>query len=604
MSFRLKTIVGIGLIEGLLLILMVFSAQRFLRESNQEQFVQRATSTVKLFADASKDAVIATDLALLDNFVNEISTNPEVVYVRVVGQDDVELSSAGSTFALAKSFKHDIAFADIDDTVFDVSAPIIEADFTFGRVQIGFSSSKIDLLLENSKQTLTGIALVEILLVALFSFLLGTYLTHQLQYLKTGSEKLALGKLGYQIPVKGTDELAQTVVSFNHMSCKLKDSELRKEAYQNSALHAIITLNGQGQITECNGATEILFLSAREEIIDKHITDVMILENSKATLSLLKDHNSALCKLDLFSQMHESAMSRCDGQTTYLQWMISEIRLDDEIIYVLFVENINDRKEAEQSLLKSTRAAQEANRAKSEFLANMTHELRTPLQGIIGFSSLGVKRYDKVGKEKVLKYFETIQSSADTLLTLVNNLLDLTKLESGKMEYRFIEATINSVIEQVIGELQSQAADKNIKLIPPPVSLCINQVFDPMRLEQVVRNLLGNAIKFSDCDTTIECEVALVDNSTLVSIKDSGPGIPPAEIETIFDKFSQSSVTSDGSGGTGLGLPICREIVSAHQGRIYAVNNTEGGTTFTFTVPNNLPVSKSAEPSLIESSVG
>lgn len=599
MSFRLKTILGIGLIECLLLILMVFSAQRFLRESNEEQFVQRAASTVKLFADASKDAVIATDLALLDNFVNEIITNAEVVYVRVIGQDDVVLSKAGSTIALAKSFRQDNAFSDIDDSIFDVSAPIVESEFTFGRVEIGFSSGKIELLLENSKRTLSGIALVEILLVALFSFLLGTYLTHQLQYLKKGSEKLASGKLGYQIPVKGTDEIAQTVVSFNRMSGKLKDSELRKEAYLHSALHAIITLNENGEITDCNGAAEILFLSSRDELIRENITAVMVIENSESTLSLLKDHDSDVCKLELYSKMHESVMQRCDGETTYLQWTISEIRLDGEKIFVLFAENINERKEAEQSLLESTRAAMEANRAKSEFLANMTHELRTPLQGIIGFSSLGVKRYDKVKKEKVLKYFETIQNSADTLLSLVNNLLDLTKLESGKMEYKFVEGKVTDVIVQVIGELQSQAGSKKMEIIPPAADLCINLVFDPMRIEQVVRNLLGNAIKFSEPETIIECYAALSENCVSVSIKDRGPGIPTDEIKTIFDKFSQSSATSDGSGGTGLGLPICREIISAHQGFIFATNNPDGGATFTFTIPNDLAISKGDELSVI-----
>ena len=597
MSFRLKTILGIGVIECVLLVLMVLSAQGFLRDSNQEQFVQRALSTVSLFSDATKNAVIATDLALLDSFVEEIIANPEVVFVRVVGQDDLVLSKAGSPAALDKPFSSDQSFADIDDSVFDVSSPIVESGIVFGRVEIGFSDNKIALLLQNSKRTLSGIALVEVVLVALFSYLLGTYLTHQLQYLKTGSEKLAHGKLGYQIPLKGTDELAQTVGAFNRMSRKLKESELRKDAYLHSALHAIVTLDKNGVLTELNGAAEILFLSAREEMLNHHISEIMNLHGEENVLAELSDSMAEADRNNLFSRIHESSMVRCDGEIAHLQWVISEVRLHEEKIYVLFAENINDRKEAELSLIASTKAAQEANDAKSEFLANMTHELRTPLQGMIGFSSLGVRRAEKLTAAKSKKYFETINDSANTLLSLVNNLLDLTKLESGKMSYQFAPGSIDQTINSVVAELQEQAKSQGLNLMVPSVSTCSSLVFDSAKIEQVLRNLLGNAIKFSDSDSEVVIEVENSKEAVIITVCDEGPGIPDDELEKVFDKFSQSSNTRDGSGGTGLGLPICREIVTAHQGSIHARNNARRGASFIFSIPRNLPVS--GEPELL-----
>lgn len=601
MSFRLKTILGIGLIECVLLVLMVLSAQGFLRESNQEQFVQRALSTVSLFSDATKNAVIATDLALLDSFVEEINSNPEVIYVRVIGQGDTELSKAGSASALERPFVSDHSFSDINDSVFDVSAPITESGLIYGRVEIGFSDNKIAVLLENSKRTLSGIAVVEILLVALFSYLLGTYLTHQLQYLKIGSEKLAHGKLGYQIPVKGSDELAQTVGAFNRMSRKLKESEQRKDAYLHSALHAIITLDKNGVITEVNGAAEILFLNDRAEMLNHPVSEVMKFDNGENPLAVLSSDISEADQKSLFSQVHESAMVRCDGEIAHLQWVISEVRLHEEKIYVLFAENINDRKEAERSLIASTKAAQQANDAKSEFLANMTHELRTPLQGMIGFSSLGVKRAEKITPEKSKKYFETIHASANTLLNLVNNLLDLTKLQSGKMNYQFVSGNIDQSIKSVMAELQTQAGAKNLRLTRPAVSTCGTLVFDTIRIEQVLRNLLSNAIKFSVCGSEISVEVESNKESVVITVMDRGPGIPADELEIVFDKFSQSSTTRDGSGGTGLGLPICREIITAHQGRIYARNNSEEGASFVFTIPYDLPLTADVEQEILVS---
>ncbi len=587
MSFRLKTILGIALIEGVLLVLMVLSAQKFLRESNQEQFVQRANSTVSLFSDATKNAVIATDLALLDSFVEEISTNAEVVYVRVIGQDDLVLSQAGVEEALARQFTPDTDMASLDDAVFDISSPINESGYTYGRVEIGFSNDKIAQLLESSQRTLTGIAVVEILLVALFSYLLGTYLTHQLWYLKKGAEKLAGGKLGYQLPVKGSDELAQTVVSFNRMSRKLKESEMRKDAYMHSALHGIITLNDAGVITELNGAAEVLFVNSRDDMIGQHLSEVMSLEQSDhaAYVTALGQPDNGI---EIFSKVHESSMRNGVGAIVHLQWVISEVRLDDEKIFVVFAENINERKEAELSLIASTLAAQEANDAKSEFLANMTHELRTPLQGIIGFSSLGVKRSEKASPEKVKKYFTTIQDSANTLLSLVNNLLDLTKLQSGKMNYQFYNGDLNQSIGSVVSELRGQCKERGLTIKHEDSDTPLTTVYDASKIDQVMRNLLSNAIKFSPENSEITVTTEDTGNAIKVCVADNGPGIPSGELEIVFDKFSQSSVTKDGSGGTGLGLPICREIISAHGGEISADSLEGKGAVFTFTLPHGI----------------
>lgn len=146
MSLRLKTILGIALIEGILLVLLVFSAQGFLRDSNIEQFVDRANNTVALFASAAKDAVIATDVALLEDFVNEILKNPDLSYAIVRGQGGDILAVAGDLGAGADSKTTDKSFDDIDDGQFDVTASITEAGFEFGKVQLGFKSRRLETL--------------------------------------------------------------------------------------------------------------------------------------------------------------------------------------------------------------------------------------------------------------------------------------------------------------------------------------------------------------------------------------------------------------------------------------------------------------------------
>jgi len=161
------------------------------------------------------------------------------------------------------------------------------------------------------------------------------------------------------------------------------------------------------------------------------------------------------------------------------------------------------------------------------------------------------------------------------------------------MEYNFTEGSLNPVIQRIVSEMQGQAQDKNLTIKLPAADIVAKQVFDQIRLEQVIRNLLSNAVKFSESNGVIEIESVVEGGRTVVSMKDCGPGIPVDEVEYIFDKFAQSTATRDGSGGTGLGLPLCREIIAAHQGKIYALNNDGNGATFVFEIPNDLAVSNS-----------
>ena len=234
-------------------------------------------------------------------------------------------------------------------------------------------------------------------------------------------------------------------------------------------------------------------------------------------------------------------------------------------------------------------AAEFANRAKTEFLANMSHELRTPMHGILSYAQFGRKRIDKVSRDKLLEYFTEIAASGDRLMTLLNDLLDLAKLESGKMDYTHRLNNIEEQIDIVLAEFTPVAEEKQLRIDKRIGPECRRLFFDRDRIDQVLRNLLSNAVKFSRPGGRITFETCMVlenDQRFLkVMVKDQGVGIPEDECETIFHKFIQSSQTKTGSGGTGLGLAICRQIITDHNGRIWAENNSEGGAIFSFTLP-------------------
>ncbi len=244
----------------------------------------------------------------------------------------------------------------------------------------------------------------------------------------------------------------------------------------------------------------------------------------------------------------------------------------------------------DKSLLSQKNSAEIANNAKNDFLINISHELRTPMHAIINFAEIGRSRINEVNKDKLLLYFSRIEESAERLLSLLNGMLDLTKLELGKANFNFTHNDIGKCVEDAIKEISSLAEKKKIRIkIENNLSKSI-AVFDYQHIIQVVINLVSNALKFSPENKQIILEInryAKDSKKICINITDQGSGVPEGEEEKIFEKFVQSSANEPGSGGSGLGLAICKEIVLAHGGEIWVENVSGGGAKFSFTMKTN-----------------
>lgn len=254
-------------------------------------------------------------------------------------------------------------------------------------------------------------------------------------------------------------------------------------------------------------------------------------------------------------------------------------------------QDISVERATAQALRNAKELAEGTSRTKTEFLANMSHELRTPMHAILGFAEIGMKKADK-NPGKVQQYFDRILLSGNRLLSLLNDLLDLAKMEVGKMEYHLEKKNLAVLLHEVNDELAALIEQKQITIMLDCQSSSLMAQFDPVRITQVMRNLLTNAIKFSPINgkIMITAGISHVESSgplVKVNIRDQGPGIPDDELESIFGKFIQSSSTKTGAGGSGLGLAICSEIIHAHHGSIQACNLPEGGTCFSFSFPVN-----------------
>jgi len=230
-------------------------------------------------------------------------------------------------------------------------------------------------------------------------------------------------------------------------------------------------------------------------------------------------------------------------------------------------------------------AAEAANRSKSEFLANISHELRTPLHGILSYARFGESEAPAGDRGELHQFFQNVGQSAETLLRLVNDLLDLSKLEAGRMVCDFQPCPVGDLVGVVVDEFRSLCAEGHVSIVYHLPDEDTTTLVDAERFKQVIRNLLSNAVKFSPPQGTINVRVRRFPHALLLSVRDEGPGIPSEEVELVFDKFVQSSKTKSGSGGTGLGLAICREIVGAHHGRVWVENNAGAGCIFYCELP-------------------
>lgn len=255
---------------------------------------------------------------------------------------------------------------------------------------------------------------------------------------------------------------------------------------------------------------------------------------------------------------------------------------------VWLYQDISTQRNTEEALRQARDLAEETSRAKTEFLANMSHELRTPLHAILGFAEMGEARSHGGDGHKIAHCFERIHNSGSRLLSLLNDLLDLAKMEVGKMDYQFSRSDLEQVVREAVEDLRGHAGKCHVTLVQLPAPARLQAEMDPFRIGQVVRNLLANAIKFSPGGSRVEISFNLTPGQPALlhmSVRDHGPGVPQGEQERIFDKFIQSSLTKTGAGGTGLGLAISREIISAHHGVISVRNAADGGAIFSFTLP-------------------
>jgi PAS domain S-box-containing protein len=363
------------------------------------------------------------------------------------------------------------------------------------------------------------------------------------------------------------------------------DEELR--AILDTASDGIITLDTKARIHTFSAGAEAIFGYRIAEVAGKPFADLLTPESRK----ILRDYLAALQGPGLASVFNDGREVEAvvkQGGTVPLFMTIGKLQAaKSQAAFCAVVRDITQWKKTELELREAKEMAEATSRQKSEFLARVSHELRTPLNAIMGFSEvMRLQRFGKIENEKYRSYVNDIHASGGHLLSLINDLLDLSKVEAGKIELNFTSVNLGDVADHALKMLQDQATSARVvmrKAIPPDTP---NVVADLRSMRQIMLNLLSNAVKFTDPGGQVIISTQLTPSGELkLRVKDTGIGMNESQIADALEPFRRVQTEGRDVQGTGLGLPLTKALVEANRASFEITSEPRQGTLVEITFP-------------------
>lgn len=621
-TLKRQLILGVALVHAVLMALFVWDLTVRQQELLLERQTDQAEALSRSVATSSAGWVASRDLYGLQEIITSQSRYPELLFAMILDRDGRILAHTDT--ARAGQYVQDIPDV-IGDKIIsrspelvDAISPIVLANQAIGWVRIGLGQKLVAERLAAITRDGVIYALVAIMIGSILAWFMATRLTRKLRKIEETAEFVESGDTGHRVAITGTDEVTRVANAFNEMLDSMVASrnelELSEERFD---LAMLATSDG---LWDWDLRSNDVYYSPRWKAMVGY--EEAELENNFSAWERLVDPDDRDESMKQIEQAIEQGKSgfaiefRLRHKKGYWVNILSRGRLvrnkSGEPYRVVGTHvDLTQRKQMEnelrehrdhlesivadrtEELVQARESAEKANYEKSQFLANMSHELRTPMHAIVSFTELALKREQD---EKNIRFMNNIKTSARRLTLLLNDLLDMSKLEAGKMDVSFKSHDLIRLISQSVEEVRCLADDKGINIEISAEAEVVADV-DEKLFAQLINNLLSNAIKFSPEDAVVNLSINIEPevlhgreiSFAEVIVTDQGVGIPVNELETVFDKFVQSSKTTTNAGGTGLGLPICREIINVHHGDIWAVSPVAEqllpGTAIYFRIP-------------------
>lgn len=390
------------------------------------------------------------------------------------------------------------------------------------------------------------------------------------------------------------NKLTAIAIEKSQLLQNLKELGEKYRMLMNNATDVIMLLNFSGEVIECNRSTYRLFGYSAEEILGKEfflfVTPNQRGEAKQVLYRILQGERGNVIELPFL---------RKNGDIIQLETDATVMKVKGNPYILVIGHDVTDRNKLQEKITIQNRELRgnnqkllELDQLKSEFLGRISHELRTPLSVIMAYTSTLLEDCDDtIDSEMQHEFLQIIEEQSNKLLQLINDLLDLSKVEISETMLNFTEGSINEMIRLSIKIVETFAQQSSIEIITSLDPLIPIISFDPLRIRQVCVNLLNNAVKFSRQGGSVLISSSQNESEVIVSVNDTGPGIDQKDVPSIFDFFTQiDGGPSRNSDGMGIGLRLVKHYINLHRGRIWVESNAEEGSTFYFTLPKNTPL--------------
>lgn len=543
LSLRTKTILGTALIEGVLLLALVLTANRFMTSIVNDNLQKRAETAVNLFASTTKGAVLSYDIASLEAFVQEVLNNPDITYARVIDANGRVFAEAGAEEFLKRDFSEDLAAIDVTDGVFDVFSNISEGGRVYGRVEIGIGVSTLQDSINNITKWTASIAIIEMLFVAVFSFLLGTVLTRQLSSLTTAtsnmSSAISQGKFkGAKVEEKGNDELTEVARAFNALVDSLEKEQAKVQSYQ-------------AELEGFNKTLEEKIASRTQQLADAQ--QVLLQKEKMASIG----------------QLAAGVAHEINNPIAYVKSNLVTLRKYSSA-YARLCQQLHS---VQISLQNNTSETHGLNNKPLNELENILQEhdfeyINEDIIDLLDETDTGLLRVSEIVKS--LKGFSRVEDSNQAPIDLNQCVKDTVKMLDSQIHDN---ASITLSLDDDLPLIKANA----------------------IQISQILTNLIVNASQafneshFGSGAETIKIYTLAYDNKVEVKVEDNGMGIAKQDLSRIFEPFF---TTKSIGKGTGLGLSISYKIAKAHGGDLSVLSTPGLGSVFTLSLPTNLQMSE------------
>ena len=356
------------------------------------------------------------------------------------------------------------------------------------------------------------------------------------------------------------------------------EEEIRElRAILDTATDGVLILDSSARVLSGNRSAQALFGYDAGELGALSLSDLLVPESHRLVLEHL-ERLSRRDGVDSLNAGYEAIGRVRQGGLVPLHITIGRIEDGEKLCAVL--RDVTAWKRSEEELIKARRAAEKASTAKSEFLAKISHEIRTPLNAIIGFSEVMMdERFGSIGSERYRQYLKDIHAAGGHLISLLSDLLDLSKIEAGKLDLTFVSVNLNDLVQQCVAIMQQQANRERVIIRNSLYGNLPQIVADARAMRQIMLNLLSNSIKFTGAGGQVIISTALTDDHEVVlRVRDTGAGMSEKELQIALEPFRQVPTVTWDAGGTGLGLPITKALAEANQAHFRITSRVDDGT--------------------------